>query len=293
MKNNRATTVMREKNSIFGPALVLSVDKEERTAQLYYACDSGVDRLDAVIALQYPSQLHAGDRVLVSGETPDNLFVIGLLNSEQKEHRLVAPDGASVRLVNEGEASVIQVLSPNDRLIVEYDCRRGKISIAGEGDIQINAPAGRIGLAAQREIALQSSQVSIRGQNSVSLSAGQDQDNGAGQVSINERQVGLRGTDINLFGQRGSFHFGECRMFARKLIGKALQLNIFAEKVETTSVSVISRVKDYYQTATNLVQIKSGRLRLLSDTTFFQKSRSSVLKAEEDVKVKAEKIHLG
>ncbi len=77
------------------------------------------------------------------------------------------------------------------------------------------------------------------------------------------------------------------------MVGKALQIKIFAEKIETTTVSVISRVRDWYQTATNLVQIKSGRLRLLSDTTFFQKSKSSVLKAEEDVKVKAEKIHLG
>ncbi|WP_163337200.1 DUF3540 domain-containing protein [Desulfopila sp. IMCC35008] len=293
MKDDIATTVMRDTTSIFGPALVLSVDEGGRTAQLYYACDSGVERLDAVIALQYPGHLHAGDRVLVSGEAPENLFIIGLLNSAQQERRLVAPDGASVRLVTKDEVCVIQVLSPDNRLMVEYDCKSGKTCIAGEGDIEINAPAGRIELAAEREIALQSSQVSIRGQTSVALSAGPEQDDIAGQVSINERQVWLRGRDINLSGQRGSFHFGEYRMVAREFIGKALRVRFFAEKVETTSVSVISRVKDWYQTATNLVQIKSGRLRLLSDTTFFQKSRSTVLKAEEDVKVKAEKIHLG
>lgn len=293
MTDSITTTEFQMRKRVWGSALVLSVNQESRIARLYYAGDDGVHELDGIVALQFPRQLGVGDRVLITGESHENIYIIGLLNSAQQEQELRAPDGSCVRIIQKDDVSVIQVFSPRGGLIVEYDCSCGKTRIGGKGDIEISSAGGRLNLAAREEIALHSRQVTVKGQSSVSLSAGQDPQTTGAQVHINEQQLGLKGEEINISGQRGIFHFGEYRLFVRKMITKALQIRIVADRMETTAVSVFSRARDWYQTATSLVQIKSGRLRLLSEKSYFQKSRSSVIKAEEDVKVKAEKIHLG
>jgi hypothetical protein len=48
-----------------------------------------------------------------------------------------------------------------------------------------------------------------------------------------------------------------------------------------------------YNTVEQLSQLKTGRMRTLVKSTFHLKAKNSMLKSEEDFKVRAEKIHLG
>ena len=48
-----------------------------------------------------------------------------------------------------------------------------------------------------------------------------------------------------------------------------------------------------YRDATELSQTRAGRMRMVAETTFHILGKRTLIKAEEDVKLKGEKIHLG
>jgi hypothetical protein len=82
-------------------------------------------------------------------------------------------------------------------------------------------------------------------------------------------------------------------MFAGKLIGNLSHCLVAAKKLETRAQTIISKMKNMYQSVENLSQLKAGRLKTLVESTVHLKSKSTVLKSEEDFKVRAERINLG
>ena len=56
---------------------------------------------------------------------------------------------------------------------------------------------------------------------------------------------------------------------------------------------VIAKARNIYQTVEELSQVRAGRMRTIVAKTFHFKSKKAFVKAEEDYKIKAEKIHLG
>ncbi len=67
---------------------------------------------------------------------------------------------------------------------------------------------------------------------------------------------------------------------------------VFA-RLETITDTLIENAKNVYRSVKQLTQLRSGRMRTLVDETYHFKANKVMLKAEEDYKIKAEKIHLG
>jgi hypothetical protein len=63
--------------------------------------------------------------------------------------------------------------------------------------------------------------------------------------------------------------------------------------LETRATRVVTRAKNLYQQVEELAQTQAGRLRLVADGAFHLHARRVLVKAEEDVKLRGEKIHLG
>lgn len=72
-----------------------------------------------------------------------------------------------------------------------------------------------------------------------------------------------------------------------------MQATLNISKIETKAKTLIHKAQDMYQSVENLSQLKTGRLKMLIKSTCHIKSKDTVLKAEEDFKVKAEEINLG
>jgi hypothetical protein len=70
-------------------------------------------------------------------------------------------------------------------------------------------------------------------------------------------------------------------------------VRLVAEKLETVAGSIMEKAKNVYRSTENLSQHRAGRIRMLIDSSFHLKSRTSVLKSSESVKVDAENINLG
>lgn len=65
------------------------------------------------------------------------------------------------------------------------------------------------------------------------------------------------------------------------------------DRLETLAGTVVERARNAYRTVEQLAQFRAGRMRTLVDQAFHFRSRRAVVKAEEDFKIKGEKIHLG
>ncbi len=63
--------------------------------------------------------------------------------------------------------------------------------------------------------------------------------------------------------------------------------------LETRATRVVTRAKNLYQQVEELAQTQAGRLRLVADGAFHLHARRALVKADEDVKLRGEKIHLG
>ena len=79
----------------------------------------------------------------------------------------------------------------------------------------------------------------------------------------------------------------------KKLTVKISLVNVITDRLESAAKTVISSAQNIYRTVEELYQLKAGRMRTLIKHTFHLKSKRSMLKSDEDFKIRAERIHLG
>ena len=80
---------------------------------------------------------------------------------------------------------------------------------------------------------------------------------------------------------------------SKKLTIKALIVENVFGRWETTTGTLIENAKNVYRSVKELSQLRSRRLRTLVDETHQLNANKILVKSENDVKIKAEKIHLG
>jgi hypothetical protein len=92
---------------------------------------------------------------------------------------------------------------------------------------------------------------------------------------------------------RGDLRIEEAVYTGRKLLGNIGHAKLIAERLETAAQTMIEKAQNLFQSVEELSQFKTGRMRTLVKKTFHFKSNKAFVKAEEDYKIRAEKIHLG
>jgi hypothetical protein len=65
------------------------------------------------------------------------------------------------------------------------------------------------------------------------------------------------------------------------------------EVLETRASRIVERAKNVYQEVEELAQVHAGRVRVVADDALHLHARRALVKADEDVKIRGEKIHLG
>ena len=93
-------------------------------------------------------------------------------------------------------------------------------------------------------------------------------------------------SEIGIDAERGEFNVEEAKYTGKRLLSKV-------DRLESIAGSVIAKARNIYQTVEELSQVRAGRMRTMVARTFHFKSKKAFVKAEEDYKIKAEKIHLG
>lgn len=134
-----------------------------------------------------------------------------------------------------------------------------------EGDLSLEAPAGRVTIVARDGVVVRSGESVVT--------------------------VGDAGIDAKT--PRAELGATEARVVARSLTTVAESVRQVAEVVEVQATRVVERAKNAYREVEELAQTRAGRVRVVARAAMHLMSARAVIKAEQDVKVKGEKIHLG
>jgi len=116
------------------------------------------------------------------------------------------------------------------------------------------------------------------------------------KVNVEQGDIELNSNTGNITlnaGKTVEINADTLNMNSKKLSIKAIISDMILGRLETTTDTLIENAKNVYRNVKELTQLRTGRSRTLVDETYQLNADKVLLKSENDVKVKAEKIHLG
>jgi Protein of unknown function (DUF3540) len=281
-----------------GPAQVLEVDVKQDRVRLRLAGSDDEIGVWARVAIPGATELRNGNTILVIGDEPDELYAIGLLN------RKVAPAATPARLaLSSGayaDASRLQgdeslrIFSKDNELLLEYNETKGRTRINVErGNLEFTVQDGSIVFASGREILFHGQSVGITGVSAIRLEIAHAIGKIRSALTLLPNRSNLTGSDLGISAGHAELNVDETEYKGRDFTGTLRSARLAADRLETTAHSIVEKAKNTYRTVEQLTQLRTGRLRTLVSSTFHFKARRAFVKAEQDYRIKAEKIHLG
>jgi len=275
-----------------GPAHVVEIDESGKYVQVQIESDFENKEIRARIAIS--DIINPGDTVLITGDNPDNIFVIGILEqnatNQSSGNRIILEDGAHAT----GNRQSLKVFSRKKDLLFEYDEKNGKAKINLEyGDIEFLTPNGSINFAAGKGVLLNGQTVGITSRSGAVIGSTDSEGNINSSLSVNNGELSLDSQSIGIIAQKGNLNIKEMTLTGSKVNANLGFVKFIIDRIETSAKTVKSTAKNVYQTVEELCQLKSGRMRTIVKNTFHLKSKKSMHKSDEDFKIRAEKIHLG
>jgi hypothetical protein len=227
--------------------------------------------------------IRAGDLVLVATSGGGARYVIGSLRA------LRAADGSSASLEEEGGRELLRVRDARGEVVFEHRPEEARTVLrVPAGALEIIADAGDLALRA-------SGKVTISGDEGVIHES-------AGPVVMRTdgSELALEGDRARLTTkllaaaiERADARLAELNIVAGTLRSVAHRVKQKAGEIETDAGRIVERAKDVYREVEGLSQTRAGRVRLLAEHALTLFGESAELAADEDVKIKGEKIYLG
>lgn len=250
----------------FGPARVLEIDDQTGRvcALLRPARDTeNARKIWAQPAIPHSYQLKWGDTVLAAGDN-DDFYIIGVLGSSAND-RLTLTSGATAEIVESPEEEKLKVFSKQGGLIFEYDAKTGKSRVdIPEGDLELVTKDGNIDFISAKDIRF-----------------------------VSKNSIDIKSRKMGMTADRGEIHIEDTKYTGKTVSGRIDTVKLIVKRLETIAENMIEKAKNVYRTVEKLSQLKTGRLRTLVKETSQFKSKKAFFKADEDFKIKGDKIHLG
>jgi hypothetical protein len=255
---------MRE-TRYMGKARVLDVDDKECRVLVQLSTATGSVETWAAIAIAGTHELAPGDTVLVAGEDTDEMYIIGILKTTTTPAKtIILSGGTSAQASGKPGEQTMKVFSQKKELLFEYD--------EATGTARVNMPTGDLEFVTEK--------------GNISFRSGRD-------ICFTGLHVDMKTHEIGVSAHKGDIRIEEAFYSGKKLLGNINHAKLIAERLETAAQTMIEKAKNLYQSVDELSQLKTGRMRTLVKKTFHFKANKAFVKAQEDYKIRAEKIHLG
>lgn len=207
-----------------------------------------------------------GDKVLAIGDSDSGFYLIGVLETRSNIESVVKRDpisGKTQIVVDDGD---LELVTKNGNVnIVSSDGVRA----TGLGPIDLNsATAVRMSIFSR-----------LGGLLSKFKMSGHATELTTDRVDIESKKTALQSNAINLSSE--------------KLKADTTHMDVNADKMNLITKLMRTTADNVYQKACGLWQVMAGRSRMVVDETSHHKAKRIYSKATNDVKVKAEQIHLG
>lgn len=228
----------------------------------------GRSRARVALAGDYAPRI--GDTVLVATCDDGARYVIGVIAALREASTIAAPaavveasDGSRAALEATASGEAIRVRDGRGRLLFEHLADEGRSVVhVPEGDLDLVVP-GSIRISAGAELSLSSAQ----------------------QASVTAPRIAVKADHADV-------RVDEARVSARALETAVEHVLQVVETLEVRAGRVIERAKETYREVEGLAQTRAGRLRLVAEETLHLLGRRAQVKAQEDLKLKGEKIYL-
>ena len=280
-----------------GPGRVIKADCPGGMLQIKLTGREHQPEITARPLVSFSPLPSTGDSVLVMEDGTGDFFVIGILTraaSDFFQDRLQTADGAFAAIVRSEKGETLNVYSESNALLFEYDPMSKKARLFSESEnVAFEAPGGDIEIAAAGSIRLKGHHVEVSGTSGIDFSVGKMVETLKTALTLLPGKMDVSAQEIKISARRASLFLDEARNIFKSAFYKIGTVKLLADKMETTASTLVEKTKNTYRTMENLNQVKAGRMRVLVHKAFHLKSKSSVIKAEDDVKIKGEKIHLG
>jgi len=255
----------RRENRYLGEARVVQTDDNSSRTMVRLSAAAVNAEVWALMAIAGAPRLAPGDTVLVAGEDLEDMYIIGLIKTASLPPQTIALSGGTSAEAsgNPGEQTM-KVFSAKKELLFEYD------EVAGKA--RVNMPTGDLEFVTEN--------------GNISFQSGQD-------ISFHGRQVDLNTHKFGVSAQKGDIRIEEAVYTGKKLLGNITHAKLIAERLETAAQTMIEKARNLFQSVEELSQLKTGRMRTLVKKTFHFKANKAFVKAQEEYKIRAEKIHLG
>lgn len=249
-------------------------------------------RVEAEVAVAGAGRLRRGQRVLVSLTAGGGAYVVGLLGESRS--RLSARNGATARLVEEGDGERLEVRDPEGALIFAYDPDRGGARLhVPDGDLEVSAPGGDLVLGAGKAVRVEGRTIDLAARSSVRAFVGAAASGIASSIRLGRQSTRVDTDTLRVTASRGDVSVERVRLTGDRVDTEVAELHTTAERIRTTAEKVTQRFGSLCRRVAELVQTRAGRVRQLVSGSWHARAERADLRTEETFKVDGKKIHLG
>lgn len=280
-------------------AEVRETDKEGRVRVVLASThdNESANHLWAVLAIEIDGQLQVGDKVLVTGESPDSCFVTGIIKRQAPRHKapLVTQKGAYAQVIERDGRETIQIRDQQDSIVFEYDTDKGRATLSvAEGDLCLNAPHGAIKLFSSEGIHCNSlSDVRFDSQSEIHFAVPATASAPESAIKLTPQRMTLSGPKCEIKTQQATLLAKHTKIEGESLNATLARSRVVIERMETIAGRVVQRVKDIFCRVENLQQTQAKTVRTTVSNDYYLTSNHADIQAKDDVKINGNKIHLG
>ncbi len=292
------------KRAFVCPATVVEVGEDNLyrvRGEFSNATQGKADLAWAFLSIELLHDLEPDDTVLVTGETLDACYIIGIIkriankpfNSEPT--RLVSKHGAYAQTINEHSKETIQIKDENDNLVFEYDTeqQRATLSVA-KGDLCLNAPEGEIHFFSSKGIKCRSlGDVQMQSQSEIKLHVSSASATPNSAIQLTAQRAGLSAQACEIKAKQANLLAEHTKVEGESLIATLARSRLVIERLETVAQRIFQRAVNTFSRVENLQQTQARKVRSLVTEDYYLKAEHTDIHAEQDVKINGDKIHLG
>lgn len=233
-----------------------------------------------------------GDGVLVTRADDGVLYVLGVVRALRAAPVLRASDGTVAALERDGAEEVLRVRDADGHVLVEHRPSEGRCVVRASGDLAFHA-GGDLDLDADGAVNIRAgTDLRLEGRGDVRLSAHDHDGDEASALDMRGGRTALRTRRLAAKLERADVQLDESNLVVGTLRTVARHVTQKVERIETTAERLVERTRESWRETEGLSQTRAGRLRLVARGALAAIGETALLKAEEGVKIKGEKIYL-
>lgn len=271
------------------PATVKSVSHGRVTVEA-----EGQAPVSALMAVPAPYTPRVGDSVLVAPGRGGEWYVVGVLVAlREVASPLMLRDGTSATVSEGPEGEVLSVKDSTGRLVFEHHAAAHRSVVHAAGNLELRADEGGILLSARDTVRVHSErEVRLESDHAVKLGTTPQGDRPASTLTMDARGTRLATPKLEARADTARAELEDVSLTANTLRTTAKTARHAVDVLEVHAGRILERADNVYREVKELAQTRAGRVRLFAETTFHLFGRRTLFKAKEDLKLKADKIHL-